>query len=92
MGGVTLGWGSNVYKRRTMLKQRLGVASGLSSEDGYKGCRQAGTAPHNVVPRLTLPLHVGQQMVQPLLRQAVQLWGGLQQHPAEQGQTQIKTN
>lgn len=60
--------------RGTLVQQSLGVARGLSSEDSNKGCRQTSTAPHYVIPRLTPPLHVGQQTVQPQLWQAVQLW------------------
>ena len=88
--GVLMRQVSIDHEMYTLLKKGLGVTSGLSSEDSDKGCRQTSTAPHNVIPGLALPLHVGQQMVQPQLWQAVQLWGSLQQHPAEQGRTGIK--
>ena len=66
----------------TSMEESLGVASGLASKEGHKRSRQAGAASHDVVPRLAGPLHVVQQMLQPQLRQAVQLWRCLQQHPA----------
>lgn len=68
------------------MEQGLGVAGGLPSKQGHKGSRQAGATPHNVIPALAWPPHVGQQVTQPLLRQAVQLWGGLQEQPAMQRQ------
>ena len=67
------------------------MARGLSSEDSNKGCRQTSTAPHNVIPGLAPSLHVGQQMVQPQLWQAIQLWRSLQQHPAQQHRTGLES-
>ena len=75
--------------RCTLLEQSLGMASRLSSEDSNKGCRQTSTTPHNIIPGLSPPLHVGQQMVQPQLWQAVQLWRTLQQHPARHSSTAV---
>lgn len=79
----------NAWLGCTVLKQGLGVAGGFSGEDSHKGGGQTSTAPHNVIPGLTPPLHVGQQVVQPLLGQAVQLWRGLQQHPAKRDKSVV---